>query len=281
MTDKDSIRLNLINPETGNRIRQKVVDAETGDELVRGELVRGYEFSKDRYVTLTDDELNELKVESSETMDVEAFVPASEIPAIYFESAYYVVPDGKVGEEAYAVIRDAMVKSGKFALSRVVFSRKERLIALQAEGDGMAAFTLRDPVEVRASDDYFKGLGEMHATPEMLAIARQIVDSKSTHFEPTALEDRYEAKLRGLIEAKLKGVDLDEEPAPSRFNERNVVDLMDALKRSLAGQTGKASKSGGTSAVRSMKSAAPANSNRPGKPKTNASSKKAAARRAG
>ena len=119
VTDKEDLHLHFINPDTGNRIKYQVVDAETGDEVPRSELVRGFEYAKGRYVTLSDEELKELKVEGSDTMAVEQFVDASEIPPIYFEKAYYVLPDGPIGEDAYAVIRDAMAKADKFALKMV------------------------------------------------------------------------------------------------------------------------------------------------------------------
>lgn len=234
VTDKEDLHLHFINPDTGNRIKYQVVDAETGDELARSDLVRGYEYAKGRYVALTEDELKDLKVESSDTVTVEHFVDAAEIPPIYFDKAYYVLPDGPIGEDAYAVIRDAMAKSDKFALSRVVFSRRERVIALRAESGGIVAYTLREASDIRPMSEFFDDLAGKKSSADMQAIARQLIETKSTKFEPEDLEDRYEARVRELVNAKLEGVDLEEEEPPRRGGE-NVVDLMDALKKSLAG----------------------------------------------
>lgn len=242
ITESEDIHLNFLNPETGNRIRYQVIDAETEDLVERSDLVRGYQFQKDRYVTLTDDELDELKIESSEVMKVEEFVPLAEIPPMYFERGYYVVPDGEAGEEAYAVIREAMAKSGMFAITRAVISRKERVIALRPSGRGIVGHALREVTDIRPEKEFFSGIGAEKPDKDALAIALKLVEQKTTAFEPAKFEDRYEARLRQLIDAKLEGVELEpeeiEEAAPK------VTSLMDALKRSLADGKGSRSKSG-------------------------------------
>lgn len=232
ITEAEDIHLNFLNPETGNRIRYQVIDAETEELVERSELVRGYQFQKDRYVTLTEDELDELKIESSEVMQVEAFVPLADIAPMYFERGYYVVPDGEAGADAYAVIREAMAKSGMFALTRAVIARKERAIALKPSGRGIVGHALREPTDIRPEKEFFGGISAERPDKDALAIALKLVEQKTGQFEPAKFEDRYEARLRQLIDAKLEGVALDpeeiEEAAPK------VASLMDALKRSLA-----------------------------------------------
>jgi DNA end-binding protein Ku len=236
-TDRSDVHLHFLNPETGNRIRYKVVDAQTSEEVERSDLVRGYEFAKDRYVTLTDEELDELKVESSDTMVVESFVPADSVPPVYFGNAYYVAPDGEAGMEAFTVIRDAMGKTGMFAITRAVFSRKERVIAIRPEGKGLMAFALREPSDIKNAGDFFEGIAEGKPDADMLSMATKLVENKAAEFQPEDFEDRYEQRIRELVEAKLKGVELEEEPEEQA---PNVVNLMDALKRSLSDSGGRA-----------------------------------------
>ncbi len=231
ITESEDIHLNFLNPETGNRIRYQVVDAETEELIDRADLVRGYQFQKDRYVTLTDDELDELKIESSEVMKVEEFVPLAEIPPIYFERGYYIAPDGEAGEEAYAVIREAMARSGMFAITRAVIARKERVIALRPSGRGIVGHALREASDIRPEKEFFGGIEAAKPDKDALAIALQLVEHKTARFDPAKFEDRYEARLRQLIDAKLEGVELE----PEEIEEApKVTSLMEALKRSLA-----------------------------------------------
>lgn len=231
ITESEDIHLNFLNPETGNRIRYQVVDAETEELIDRADLVRGYQFQKDRYVTLTDDELDELKIESSEVMKVEEFVPLAEIPPIYFERGYYIAPDGEAGEEAYAVIREAMARSGMFAITRAVIARKERVIALRPSGRGIVGHALREASDIRPEKEFFGGIDAAKPDKDALAIALQLVEQKTARFDPAKFEDRYEARLRQLIDAKLEGVELE----PEEIEEApKVTSLMEALKRSLS-----------------------------------------------
>lgn len=231
ITESEDIHLNFLNPETGNRIRYQVVDAETEEQIDRADLVRGYQFQKDRYVTLTEDELDELKIGSSEVMKVEEFVPLAEIPPMYFERGYYIVPDGEAGEEAYAVIREAMARSGMFAITRAVIARKERVIALKPSGRGIVGHALREVSDIRPEKEFFGGIEAAKPDKDALAIALQLVEQKTARFDPAKFEDRYEARLRQLIDAKLAGVELE----PEEIEEApKVTSLMEALKRSLA-----------------------------------------------
>jgi DNA end-binding protein Ku len=232
ITDKNDIHLSFINPETGNRIRNQVIDAETEEVVAREELVRGYQFAKDRYVTISEEELAELKIESSTTMEIEKFVPDEQIPATFFDKVYYIVPDGDAGLEAFVVIRDAMEKAGMFALSRVVLARKERAIAMKPRGKGIIAYSLREANDIKPEKEYFKDIESAKVDKDMLEIAMKLVKQKSGDFDPKEYEDRYEHRMRALIQAKLKGVEL--EPL-QEADEPKVVDLMEALKRSLQG----------------------------------------------
>lgn len=266
ITDRNDIHLNFINPDTGNRIRNQVIDAETEEVVSREELVRGYQFAKDRYVTLSEEELAELKIESSTTMEIEKFVPDEQIPATFFDKVYYIVPDGDAGLEAFVVIRDAMDKAGMFALSRVVLARKERAIAMKPRGKGIIAYSLREAGDIKPEKEYFKDIESAKVDKDMLEIAMKLVKQKSGDFDPKEYEDRYEQRMRALIQAKLKGVEL--EPLEEE-EEPKVVDLMEALKRSLEGG-GKARKpASGGATVHKLEP----------KPRAKAAKKKAAARK--
>lgn len=231
--DRAGIRFNLINPDTGNRIRMVTQDSETGKELERRNLVKGYEFRKDQYLLLTDDDFNSVKVESSSTMTVEKFVDTDSIDPVYYDAAYFLAPDGEAGRDVYAVLLEAIAKTGKTALSRVVISQRERTVALRPAGDGLMAHTLYEDRDLNSAKDLFEGIADIKTDPEMVQLATQLVQRQSGKYEEADLEDKYEARLREMIDAKLKGegVDLSEpaEPASS-----NVIDLMAALKKSLS-----------------------------------------------
>ncbi len=230
--DRAGIRFNLINPETGNRIRMITQDAETGKELERRELVKGYEFSKNQYVLLNDEDFDSVKVESSSVITIEKFVDTESIDPVYYDAAYYLAPDGAAGRDVYAVLREALVKTGKTALARVVISQRERTITIRPTGDGLMAHTLYEERDLNASKDLFDGLRAIKTDPEMVQLASQLVQRQAGKYDPRDLEDKYETRLRAMIEAKLKGegLDVSEPEQPARTN---VVDLMVALKKSL------------------------------------------------
>ena len=230
--DRAGFRFNLINPETGNRIRMVTQDAETGQELERRSLVKGYEFRKGKYLLLSDDDLDSVKVDSSKVMTVEKFVDTASIDPVYYDSAYYLVPDGDAGNDVYAVLREAIAKTGKTALSRVVIAQRERTIALRPMGDGLMAHTLYEDRDLNSSQELFEGLSGIKSDPEMVQLATQLVQRQSGKYNSADLEDRYEMRLRAMIDAKLKGegVELSQPEEPDRTN---VVDLMAALKKSL------------------------------------------------
>jgi len=233
--DRAAIRFNLINPETGNRIRMVTQDAETGKELERRDLVKGYEFRKNQYLLLTDEDFDSVKVESSSVMTVEKFVETDSIDPVYYDAAYFLAPDGDAGRDVYAVLREAIEKTGKTALSRVVISQRERTIALRPAGEGLMAHTLYEDRDLNSSKERFDGLTQIKTDPEMVQLATQLVQRQSGKYDASDLEDRYETRLRAMIDAKLKGEGVDMAEVAETTGS-NVVDLMAALKRSL-GQT--------------------------------------------
>lgn len=225
------IRFHLINPETGNRIRQIVVDPEAG-EVERKNLVKGYEYEKDQYVLLTNEEIRSVRLESTRTIDIERFVDQSEIDRIWWDSPYYLVPDGKAGLDAFTVIRSAMEDAGKVALARVVIGTRERVVAIEPRGRGMLLTTLRSHDEIRDEDALFDDIPAMKPNRQMIEIADKIIEQQAGPFDPTQFNDRYEDALRELIESKKGGDDGGVTAAPPSRND-NVIDLMEALRKSL------------------------------------------------
>ena len=230
--DRAAIRFHLINPETGNRIQMVTQDSETEKPLSRRDLVKGYEFKKNTYLLLTDEDFDSVKVDSSETMTVEKFVEADSIDAIYYDASYYVVPDGQTGRDVYAVLLEAIEKTGRTALSRVVIGQRERTIALRPMQGGLVAQTLFEQRDINDAKTMFDDAASIKTDPEMVKLATQLIDRQTGRYDPSDLEDRYETRLREMIEAKLKGEGIEED-ATEEPAQTNVIDLMAALKRSL------------------------------------------------
>ncbi|HEX3346560.1 MAG TPA: Ku protein [Acetobacteraceae bacterium] len=231
-SERSNLHFHFINPETGHRVRMITQDAETGEELSRRDLAKGYEFKKNHYLIMTDDDFEAARVESSTTMNIEKFVPVDAIDPIYFENSYYVVPDGDAARDVFVVLREAIRQSGRMALSRLVISRRERPIALMAMDNGLVAHTLHEQKDVHDAHHLFDQIPAGKPDAEMVQLARQLIDRQTGPFEPSDMEDRYEARLREVIEAKLRGEGI--EPEPEEEEDRgNVIDLMSALKKSL------------------------------------------------
>jgi DNA end-binding protein Ku len=230
--ERATIRFNLINPKTGNRIRMKTVDSETDEELQRRDLEKGYEFRKDQYLMLTDEDFDSVKVESSSVIAIEKFVEVDSIDPIFFASSYYLAPDGEAGRDVYAVLRQAIAETGRVALARVVIGQRERTIAVRATAEGLVAHTLDEQRDINDARSIFGDGAEVKTDPEMVQLAKQLIDRQTTKYDPSDLEDRYETRLRAMIDGKLKGegIDLTEPEEPDRSN---VIDLMAALKKSL------------------------------------------------
>jgi DNA end-binding protein Ku len=264
-TDRGTIRFHLINPDTGNRIRMAAHDAETGKEVQRRDLVKGFEFKKDSYTLLTDEDFESAKVESSDVMTIEKFVDAESIDPVYFDASYYLAPDGRAGQDVYAVLREAIAKSRKTALSRVVIAQRERTIALRPMDKGLMAQTLYEERDLNNPAELFEDIADIKPDPEMVSLAMQLIERQAGRYEPADLEDRYETRLRAIIDAKLKGEGI--EPKPEEMPEKsNVIDLMAALRRSLGQEA--AGKEGGSRspARRDKKPAKPKGAPQPAKP---------------
>jgi Ku protein len=220
-----------INKKTGNRLRQQMVDEDTGRVVDADQKGRGYELSKGKYVEIEEDELKAVEIESTHTIDIDSFVPRAEIDKRYLDKPYYIIPRDKTGAEAFAVIRDAMKDEERVALARIVMAHREHIIALEPLGKGMLATTLRYDYEVRDEKDYFKGVPSPRVPKDMINLAKHILETKPGHFNPDKFKDRYENALKKLVRKKAKGGKI--EVAQPEEKESNVVDLMEALRSSL------------------------------------------------
>ncbi|MDB5393674.1 MAG: Ku protein [Rhodospirillales bacterium] len=224
------VHFNLINPKTNNRIKMITTDPDTGP-VNRSDLVKGFEVEKGKYILVTDEEIRSVKLESTKTIDIDRFVPASEIDRIYWDHPYYLAPDGKLAQEAFAVIREAMRHSGQIALGRVVLSTRERILALEPRDKGILAYSLRTQDEIRKPDEIFGSISDIKPDPSMIDIAEKIIEQKKGPFDPSLFVDRYEESLKKLIADKQKG---QKPVAAEEPEDTNVVDLMARLKASLA-----------------------------------------------
>ena len=233
----EKVSFNRINRKTGNRLKQQNVDSETGDVVPREDIARGYEVAKGQYLVIEDEEIDAVQIESNRTIEIDQFVPRGEIDDRFIDSPYYLAPDGKVGQDAFAVIRDTIAKMNMVAIGRVVLTRREHVIALEARSRGLLGLTLRYPYEVRDEQTYFEDIPDMKLSKDMLDLATHIVQTKSSHFDPAQFEDRYENALTDLLKKKEAGEKIEpakEGPTPQ------VVSLMDALKASIDAEKKKA-----------------------------------------
>jgi DNA end-binding protein Ku len=234
----ERIALHQINKKTGNRLRQQMVDEQTGDVVEKEDKGRGYEVSRDQYVPLEEDELDRISLESTHTIDIESFVPRAEIDERYMDSPYYLAPTDEVGQEAFVVIREAMRDKKMVGLARVVMYRRERLLMLEPFEKGLLATALRYGYEVRDAAPYFEDIPDIDLPKEMRQLAAHILETKAGHFDAKSFEDRYENALVDLLKTKQAGLPLPKE-APKRPTAR-VINLMDALRKSVASEKGAA-----------------------------------------
>src|SRR5258707_12438518 len=230
----DKTRFHMINKETGHRLKQQMVDAETGDVVEGDQKGRGYELKKGEYVEIEKEELEAVQIESNHTIDIDSFVPKGEIDQRYLDNPYYIAPDGKAGIDAFAVIRDAMKNKDRVALARIVLTNREHVIAIEPLGKGLLGITLRYPYEVRDEHEFFDDIPNPKISKDMIELASHILDTKAAHFDPSKFRDEYESALKTLVRRKaagkpVKAVEPDERPS-------NVINLMDALKQSLKGR---------------------------------------------
>ncbi len=233
-SDTEKVSFNQINRKTGHRIKYAKVDADTGEEVASEDIIKGYKVDTDTYVEVTKDELDELALESTHTIEIDEFVPKADIDSRYLIRPYYLVPDGKVGHDAFAVIRETVRSMDKVAIGRLVLTNREHIVALEPLGKGLMGTLLRYPYEVRNEKEYFDDIQDVKVTKDMLDLARHIVEKKSASFEPEKFEDHYETALIDLINKKRAGIRPTAKAAPKTGG--NVINLMDALKRSLANE---------------------------------------------
>ena len=236
-SEREKISFHQLNKKTGHRIRYQKVDADSGAEVPADHIVKGYEVSKGEYVELEPEELEAVAIESKRMIEIDTFVPRDEIDDLYLNNPYYVVPDGEVGQQAFAVIREAIRKEGMVALGKVVFTSREHVMLLEPRGKGLVGVTLRFPYEVRKEEDYFDDVADEKVPKDMLELATHIVETKKSHFQPEKFDDRYEEALKDLLDKKQHGKKIERptERAPAK-----VINLMDALRRSV--ESGRAPK---------------------------------------
>jgi len=233
----ERVSFHRINKKTGNRLKQQNVDSESSEPVEREDVGRGYEVAKGQYIPVEDEELEKIQIESTHTIEIDSFVPRDEIDERYIDSSYYIAPTDKVGQEAFAVIRDAIRDRNMVGLGRIVLSRRERVIMLEAFDKGLLATSLRYAYEVREASVYFEDIPELKLPKEMSDLAGHIIDTKASHFDPKKFEDHYENALVELLRTKQAGHVIepirDEQAAPQR-----VINLMDALRASLGAERG-------------------------------------------
>jgi DNA end-binding protein Ku len=232
-SESEKVSFNQLNKQTGHRIKYVKVDADTGEEVPNEDIVKGYALDNETFIEVSKEELEELALESTRTIDIDEFVEKSEIDPRYLIRPYYLRPDGKVGHDAFAVIRETIRDMNKVAIGRVVLTNREHIIALEPMDKGLVGTLLRYPYEVRSADEYFDEIQDVKVTKDMLDLAKHIVNQKSGRFEPEKFEDHYETALVDLINQKRAGKPITPKERPKG---ENVVDLMEALRRSVGGR---------------------------------------------
>ena len=229
-SESEKISFNQLNRKTGHRIKYAKVDADTGEEVANEDIVKGYKVDTDTFIEVTKEELENVALESTRTIEIDEFVDRTEIDPRYLIRPYYLRPDGKVGHDAFAVIRETIREMSKVAIGRVVLANREHIIALEPKDKGLMGTLLRYPYEVRDPQEYFDDIQDVKVTKDMLDLAKHIVNQKAGHFEPDKFEDQYETALIDLINQKRAGRPIT---AKERPRGENVVDLMDALRKSI------------------------------------------------
>ena len=247
-----ALHFHYINPATGNRVRMVTLDAGTGDELARRDLARGFEYQKDHYVLLDDEDFEQARIESSHVIKIDKFVDAAAIDPTCYDNSYFMAPDftgpdGDAGTDVYVVLRDAIRKTGRVALSRVVIARRERAVVIMPMENGLVVHTLQEPKDMHDPKAVFDGIPDLQPERDMLELATQLIDRQTAPFDLSDMEDRYEARLREVIDAKVRGETLNAPDEPEESGK--VIDLMAALKRSL-GQDDKPAKKAPKSAAK-------------------------------
>jgi DNA end-binding protein Ku len=226
------VKFNTLNRKTGNRLKRQFVDAGTGETVEAEDQIKGFPVDRENYLAIEESDLDDIRLESTHAIDIEKFVPRSEIDPRYMDTPYYIAPTEKVGEEAFVVIRDAMREEGMVGLGRVVIARRERIIMLEPWDKGLLGTMLRYAYEVRGEEAYFEGVPELKLDKDLREMAKLIIKRKTGHFDPSEFNDRYEDAIVEMVKEKQAGA--KPRPAKSAPAGGNVINLVEALKRSLA-----------------------------------------------
>ncbi|HMF07202.1 MAG TPA: Ku protein [Methylocella sp.] len=253
VSQAEKTHFHQINTKTGHRLRQQMIDEETGKVVDREDKGRGYEVRKGQYVEVDEDELEAIQIESTHTIDIDSFVPRDEIDKRYMDRPYYIAPTGKVGADAFAVIREAMRDKDRVALGRVVMANREHVIALEPCEKGLLGTTLRYDYEVRDAKPYFSDIPNVRLAKDMLKLAEHILETKAAHFNPKTFKDQYETALRKLVQKKAAGKKIEVERPTEKPS--NVINLMDALRQSIKGTGHRPRRKARSGATRSSKAA--------------------------
>ena len=224
----DRITFNTINKATGNRVNRIFIDSETEDPVPKEAQTKGFEIENGQYIIIDPEEVSAAIPESNKTLEVEAFIPCSDVDDVYFDKPYYLTPD-KMGGDAFAALRDAMKKSMVAAIARTVLFRRMRTVLIRPHGKGLIASTLNYDYEVRSSEKAFEEMPKLKIEGEMLDLAKHIISTKKGEFDPATFDDRYEAALADLVKAKLEGKSL---PKPKKVQVSKPNDLLAALRES-------------------------------------------------
>jgi len=237
-SEEDKVRFHLLNRKTGNRVQSHYVDAETGKPVEEADEVKGYARGENDYVLLEDDELGSIALESARVIDIQSFVAAESIDWIWYDAPYYLTPDDPIGEEAYCVIRDAMHSTQTVGVSRLVLNRRERAIILKPRDNGIVLWTLRFGDEVRDPREYFAGLDTVKPDAALMRLIGELIGSRRKAWSPEMAADPVQERLLDIIAAKKKGTKKAKakpKAEPKSEAPSNVINIMEALKRSVAG----------------------------------------------
>ncbi|NEX45908.1 Ku protein [Pseudotabrizicola algicola] len=236
-TEAEKLRFHTMNAVTGNRVVSRYIDAVTGKPLRDEDKAKGYARGEDDYVLLEEDEISEVALESTRTIDIDMFVPADSIGWIWYDTPHYLSPGDRVGEEAFSVIRAAMADTGTVGIARLVLYRRERAVMLEPRGKGIVVWTLRYGNEVRDEADYFDKIDAQKPEAKLMTLVKRLIDERKQDWSPEMASDPVQDRLLDLIAAKKKGRKRPAKPKAAPAEPSNVVSIMDALKRSLAAET--------------------------------------------
>lgn len=241
ISDSEKVRFHTLNRKTQNRVVSRYVDSVTGQDVKEEDEVKGYPRGEDEYIVLEEDELDNVALDSTKTIDISTFTPRDSVEWIWFDTPYYLSPNSAVGEEAFSVIREAMEATQMVGISRLVIARRERAVLLEPKGKGVVLWTLRYGDEVRDEDAYFAGIGDSKADGDLMPLVQQLIKKKTTDWSPKLVADPVQDRLLDIIEARKKQLKkpgkTKTRPTEPQSEPSNVINIMDALRKSVAAET--------------------------------------------